>query len=361
MGRPDSALAELGAVARDKGGVRLLLGWSPGRLGWLDPDAFADVRTIMGGYGLRTLIEAGTVHYLPARLGTTPALLRETVKPDVLVASVVPGPGGFRFGTEVSWLRAAIDAGARVAAVVRPGLPCADSGPPLPDDRITVVAEDPSPPIRVRWGQPDEVHRTIGAHVSGLVPAGARLQFGPGTVGTGVLDALEVPVAIDTGIISEAVVDLDRRGLLAAEPIAAYLGGAPELYEWAADRPVLAPVEVTHDPGRLAASPLVAVNTALEIDEQGQVNVEAVAGAAVAGVGGHPDYAAAAARSIGGLSIIALPSQWAGRPTLVDRLTAPVTTPSHDVDMVVTERGVADLRGLDRPERRRAIRSIWGM
>jgi len=119
-------------------------------------------------------------------------------------------------------------------------------------------------------------------------------------------------------------------------------------------------MEYTHDLTRLSMSePFVAVNTAIEIDEQGQVNVEGMPGAAVGGIGGHSDYAVAAARSAAGLSIVALPSTHRGRPTLVERLSAPVSTVGHDVDVVVTERGAADLRGLDRSERGAALRRLW--
>jgi len=102
------------------------------------------------------------------------------------------------------------------------------------------------------------------------------------------------------------------------------------------------------------------VNTAVEIDLDGQVNVEGTAEAVVGGIAGHADYAAAAARSVGGLSIIAVPTAHRGRPTLVARLSRPVSTPAHDVDVVVTERGIADLRGLSRPERRNALADLWG-
>jgi acyl-CoA hydrolase len=123
---------------------------------------------------------------------------------------------------------------------------------------------------------------------------------------------------------------------------------------------VLHPIEFTHDPGRLSASPLFAVNTAVEIDTDGQINVEGTERAVVGGIGGHHDYAAAAARSVGGLSIIAVTTTHRGRSTLVERLSRPVSTPSHDVDIVVTEHGIADLRGLDRPERTEALRAAWG-
>jgi acyl-CoA hydrolase len=98
----------------------------------------------------------------------------------------------------------------------------------------------------------------------------------------------------------------------------------------------------------------------MEIYVDGQANAEVAAGSWAGGVGGQPDYAAAAATSPTGLSIFAFPSTNAGRPTLVRSLDGPVTTPGHDVEVVVTDRGLADLRGLSRPERRAALARLWG-
>ena len=137
--------------------------------------------------------------------------------------------------------------------------------------------------------------------------------------------------------------------------MAAYLAGGPRLYEWADGRASLHPVEFTHNIGRLSAGAFFAVNTAVEVDIDGQVNVEGTATSLVGGIGGHPDYALAAARSAGGLSIVAVTSEHNGLPTLVSRLSRPASTPSQDVDVVVTEDGVADLRGLSRPERHRVL------
>ncbi len=95
------------------------------------------------------------------------------------------------------------------------------------------------------------------------------------------------------------------------------------------------------------------------MDLDAQVNVEGTAASTLGGIGGHPDFAAGAARS-DGLSVIAVPTRHARRYTLVDRLSRPTSTPAHDVDVVVTEQGAADLRGLDRAERRNALLRLWG-
>jgi acyl-CoA hydrolase len=177
--------------------------------------------------------------------------------------------------------------------------------------------------------------------------------------------AAGVRVQADSGLLGDGVVTLDEAGLLLSDPVATYLVGTPALYAWAdargrAGHPVVHRIEHTHEPARLAAEPpLIAVNTAVEVDLDGQVNVEGTRNALVGGIGGHPDYAAAATRSTRGLSVIAVASQHRGRSTRVEHLSRPVTTAAHDVDVVVTEHGPADLRGLDRAERRRALDAVF--
>lgn len=360
FGAPGSVSGALSRAAARHGGVRLLLGWMPLPEPGLDLGAFADVRTFMPGWGLRASTDAGLVSFTPARLSAVPALLHGPWRPDLLVATVVRRDGGFAFGSEVSWQRAAIEAGAVIAAVVSHAAPHADAGRPLPAGQVIVIGETRQPPGTLPEAAVSPAHHAIAALIGPLIAPQARLQVGPSPVATALLNSLRVPVRIDTGMLPEAVVGLDERGLLVAEPIATYLAGGPRLYAWADGRPVLHPVEYTHDPGRLSAGALFAVNTAVEVDVDGQVNVEGTATSALGGIGGHPDYAAAAARSVGGLSIVAVPSAHNGRPTLVPALSRPVSTPAHDIDMVVTERGAADLRGLSRPERRQALLRLWG-
>lgn len=314
----------------------------------------------MPGWGLRGSTDAGLVSFAPVRLSAVPALLHGPWRPDVLVTTVVPADGGYAFGSEVSWQRAAIEAGALVAAVVSHAAPHADAGRPLPAGQVVVVGETHLPPATMPEGARSAAHVAIAAAIEPLIPPYARLQVGPSQVTTALLGALKVPVRIDTGMLPEAVVRLDERGLVVGEPIATYLAGGPRLYGWADGRPLLHPVEYSHDLGRLSADPLFAVNTAVEIDLDGQVNVEGTATSAVGGIGGHPDYAAAAARSVGGLSIIAVPTTHNGRSTLVPALSRPVSTPAHDIDVVITERGTADLRGRSRPERRQELLRLWG-
>lgn len=360
-GAPRALYPALNRAAARYGDLRLLLGWMPRAEPTLDVSLFADARTMMSGWGLRRPVAEGKVAPVPVRMSAVPALLHGPLRPDLLLATVVRAADGLRFSTEVAWMRAAIDAGAQVAAVVSRGGPHADAGPPLPTDQVSVLDEVDDSPVELLFATPTPAQETICRHAAALVPEGARLQVGPGQLGAAMLRAMRTPVRIDSGLLPEEVVDLDERGLLVEPPLAAYLVGTQRLYRWAHGRPLLHPLEVTHDLGRLSNGvPFIAFNTAIEIDVAGQVNVEGTATAVVGGIGGHADYAAAGARSVGGLSIIAVSSTHQGRSTLVRRLSRPATTPSQDVDVVVTERGHVDLRGLTREERSGALLDLWG-
>ena len=341
--------------------VQVLLGWcvsTPARIEELDGGR---VRAVVSGFGLRRAIDAGHVGYLPVRLGTMGARLTGPLRPDVLLTTLRPAGGGLAFSTEIGWQRQAIASGASVFAVLRPGAPATDSGDPLTTAEVTVVAESRRAPDELPPASPSDTQREIGARIAALLPEGARLQVGPGGLGVAVFDALTRPVVVDTGIVSDSVVDLAERGLVDGPPLTPYVVGTERVYDWCAGRVQVRGAELTHDPGRLKSGrPFVAVNTGLEIDLSGQVNAEGVAGSAVGTIGGQPDFAAGAAASPSGLSIIALATRTSrGVPTLVRSLQLPATTPSHDVDIVVTERGVADLRGLTRAERSAALLALW--
>ena len=360
-GAPTGLAAELSCAARAVDGVRVLLGWTlTSSIDVSDATAFPDVRTVMGGYALRNPLREGRVHSLPVRLGSVPAILAATWRPDVVVAALRPGAHGLVFGSEVGWMRAAVETGATVLAQVNHGLPDATDGVPVPAEQIVVVDEVERPPHQFTAAPAGADALAIARHVARLVPEGAALQYGPGTIADAVLRAIDVPVLIDSGLVGDAVLDLDARELLLGTPRGAYLAGTDALYDWSHERGVVERVEVTHDVSRLAGhDAFVAINTALEIDAVGQVNVERVGDQPVGGIGGHADFALAASRSRHGVSIIALPSTHRSIPTLVDALSAPTTTPRADVDVVVNEHGAVDLRGLDDRDRAAALRELW--
>ena len=350
----------LSAVASEVGSVRLVLGWLTAPIDGLDADAFADVVALMPGWGVREVLRSPTARFLPTRLAAIPALLTDVLRPDVLLTRLVRRGELLQFGTEVSWQRAAIDSGARTLGVIDTTAPAASAEPALDPSALDVLGTVRGGAVQLPEREPEPIHDALADAVLRLVPEGARLQYGPGQLGTALLRRAQVPLHIDTGLLTDAVVDLDKRGLLAGTPSATYLLGTDVLYDWADGRPMLRGVEYTHDLSRLSrGAPLVAVNTAIELDPWGQVNVEGIGDKVVGGIGGHPDYCVAARMSRGGLSIIAVPSSTNGRSPLVGQLTRPASTPAHDVDVIVTESGQADLRGADWTQRRKLITELF--
>nr|WP_232076584.1 acetyl-CoA hydrolase/transferase C-terminal domain-containing protein [Mycobacterium gallinarum] len=354
-----SVCGALSALARELGDIRLVLGWLPTPIEDLRPDAFADIAVLMPGWGVRDILRAPNARFIPSRLSATPSILRDVLRPDLLIARLVRHDNSFQFSTEVSWQRELVNSGVPVLALMSDA-PCADGGPPLPDDAVHVIGRCGNEPSDVAAKPAEPVHEALADAVLSFVPEGARLQFGPGQLTTAMLNRVRTPVQIDTGLLTDAVVDLDRRGLLAGIPSATYLFGSAELYAWADGRRILHEIGFTHDFTRLShGAPLIAVNTAIEIDPVGQVNVEGIGDRVFGGIGGHPDYSAAATMSRGGMSIIAVPSTVNGRTPYVERLSRPASTPAHDVDVIVTESGHADLRGADWTQRRRLIAALF--
>lgn len=351
--------AVLSTAARAAGSVHLVLGWLPEPIEGLDPQAFAEVTALMPGWGVRDVLGSPNARFLPSRLAATPAVLADVLRPEVLITRLVRRDGVLQFGTEVAWQRAVIDNGARVLAVVDPTLPAA-SAEALDPSAVDVLGTVRSGPLGKPQRDPEPVHDALADRILALLPAGARLQYGPGSLGVALLRRAQAPLHIDTGMLTDGIVDLDRRGLLAGTPTATYLLGGQALYDWADGRPIVHGLAYTHDFTRLSrGAPLVAVNTAIEIDPFGQINVEGVGDKVIGGIGGHPDYCAAARMSQGGLSIIAVPSRTNGRSPLVERLSRPASTAAHDVDVIVTESGHADLRDADWNQRRRLIAALF--
>ncbi|BBY40026.1 hypothetical protein MMAN_41600 [Mycobacterium mantenii] len=352
--------ATLSAASAEVGSMRLVLGWLPAPIDGLDADAFSEVVALMPGWGVREILRSPKARFLPTRLAAIPALLADVMRPDVLLTRLVRRDDVLQFGTEVSWQRGVIDSGTKTLAVVDTLAPAADAEPALDTSGVEVLGTVDSGPARVPEREPEPIHDALADAVLQLIPDGARIQTGPGQLGTALLRRAQVPLHVDTGLLTDAVVDLDRRGLLAGTPSATYLLGSQSLYDWADGRPILRGLDYTHDLTRLSRGlPLVAVNTAIEIDQYGQVNVEGVRDKVVGGIGGHPDYCAAARMSSGGLSIIAVPTRVKGRSPLVEQLSRPASTPAHDVDLIVTESGHVDLRAADWSQRRTLIAELF--
>ncbi len=338
--------------------VRITLGWTIDRPAWLD-EVDHPVHTHMAGYGLARDIAAGRITTSATRLGRVPTLIEED-RPDIAVV------GGVRRGDDLAFVRTVgwgdVLARTATSVVVELHDDAVDVGaPPIAGD---VVATVPRPASagdgQVTSRVADDTDLRIGALVAALVPDGASLQFGPGGIGEGIVRSLERPVSIWSGLITDQVAELHDRGLLEGPARGAYLWGGEPLDRLAdAGRLDLRSVSEIHDVGRLASIPrMVACNTAVQVGLDGSVNVERAGDRLIAGIGGHADFSEGASKSPGGLSVIAVRSTTPkGSSTIVSDVTT-VSTARSDVDVVVTEHGIADLRGADDAERARRLTDI---
>jgi acyl-CoA hydrolase len=332
-----------------------VLGWLPGRREWVDRVERA--HALMGGYAVRDAIRDGRAAYVPIRLSAIPNFLAALPRPFTAVVRGRPDGDGYCFGPSVGWARAAAALADRVVIEIDEHAPRVPA-PRVPGD---IVATYEGTPTRVvpDWPEPDDVDRAITAHTVRALPPSPTLQYGPGPLLDAVVRAVDRPVGIYSGLVTDAIVDLARDGRLRGTAVTGYLWGSDALTDLAIDGRVrLAALEETHDVARLAAIPqFVALNTALQVGLDGAVNVERIGDDVVGGVGGHPDFARGATACPDGVSVVLVRSQHRGRSTIV--LTPEViTTARTDVDVVVTEYGVADVRGRSDAERARLLVEI---
>lgn len=318
---------------------------------------------------IRDDVAAGRVPLHLARGAHVPRLIR-TLAPDVFLTAVSPpGPDGtLSFGASVSYaLPMALDT-ARVIAEVNPNMPWVHGRTSLPPERFTALVDVDRPLPSYRAVEPDPASLRIAGLVRDLVPDGATVQIGIGSVPESLV-ALFVddppPGLTLFGMGIDAMVplleELDRpRAFVGGE-----LLGTDTLYRFAHDRPAVhnhAIPEILDPRATGAIDRFVSVIGALEIDLTGQVNSEVAGTRAVSGVGGGCDFVDASWMSEGGFSVITLRSTAKGgaRSTIVPRLGAgaPVTIPRHSVRHVATEHGIVDLFGLTPDQRAEALISI---
>jgi acyl-CoA hydrolase len=356
-GSPTSSPAHvLSAAGLAPGPVDVVLGWTVEAPAWLDELEPGRARTILGGYALTPHVAAGRIRYVPVRLSAIPRLLAGPWRPDVAVVAGIRRRDGFTTRTSPGWVRAATEHAAAVVVEVADG---PDLGGPEITGRITTTLPGDGPVAPAPSLSTGTIADAIATQAAALIPEGATVEYGAGELPDAVVRALDRPVSIRTGLATDALVALAERGLLRGPARAAYLRGGSALRAMAMAGDLrLVGTEETHDPAVLASIPrFVAVNTALQVGLDGTVNVERVGGRVVAGIGGHADFCAGASRSEHGLSIVVLASHHRGRSSIVPRVDV-VSTPRCDVDVVVTEHGVADLRGLDDTERAQRMMAI---
>ncbi|HNI35284.1 MAG TPA: acetyl-CoA hydrolase/transferase C-terminal domain-containing protein, partial [Microthrixaceae bacterium] len=318
----------------------------------------------------------GTVDLVPTHFSEMPLLLRQLEGPLVVTASVSPPDhhGYFTLGTNADYAASLIG---RVPFFVEVNarMPRTNGRNQIHVSQVAGWCEADYPLVEVPVPDPTEVERHIGELVAERIENRSTIQAGIGAVPTAVLEFLggHTDLGIHTEVMSDPMIDLIESGVVtgvhkvrvASKAVATFALGTRRLYDFLDEHLAveLLPVDWVNDPRVIAQQPrMVSINATTEVDFLGQCASETVAGRYWSGSGGQADFARGAMYSEGGQGFVVLPSTARGGTVsrIVGQLTpgSAVTTMKNTVDKVVTEHGVAELRGRSIRERTHALIAI---
>ncbi|MBE2215079.1 MAG: GNAT family N-acetyltransferase [Opitutaceae bacterium] len=377
-GCPHALMRSLVAAAPQLKDVELVHVHTAGPTPWLDP-ALADtfvVNTFVHGPTLGDAVREGRADYTPCFLSEIPGLFLDGVLPlDAALVQVTPPDvhGYCSLGVSVDVVSAACRAARVVIAQLNPRMPRTHGQSFIHVDRIDAFLPYDEPLVAVPpvGGTPEM--ETIGRYVAQLIEDGSTLRVGIGALPDAVLAALagHRDLGVHSELLGDGYLPLLRSGAInnrrkslhTGKTITSFCLGTQELYDYVHDNPHVEfhPTEYVNNPLVIARNDrMVSVTAALELDLSGQVVADPLGHGFHSGLGGQVDFIRGATMSRGGLPIIALPSTSAdGRTSRIVphlREGAGVVTSRGDVHYIVTEYGVATLRG--RSLRERALELI---
>ena len=327
------------------------------------------VETFFMTPALRKAVDPSRIAYLPMQMRYVFDYLRRSPLDCVLIQVARDRDGRLRLGPNADFFDAARESAQIVVAELNAGFEPAAGAPLVTEASIDYVVETERSLTEMSPIKIDPVSARIGALVAELINDGDCIQTGIGAIPAAILASLyeHNDLGLHGGLIDDGGMALVRNGNLNGAAKTRDQGihttgmavGSRELYEWLADTPSvqLVGANITHEITILGSiEHFVSINSAVEVDLEGQVNAEVVGGRQISGTGGSVDFMRAAKASRGGRSIIAMTST--ARDDSVSRIVPAVemvTALRTDVDIVVTEYGVADLRHATQPTRREAL------
>ncbi len=336
-------------------------------------------RALFAGANVRQAVNEGRADWVPIHLHQVPTLITLGLLPvDVALIHISPPDehGFCSYGVGVDATKAAVERARTVIALVNQQMPRTLGDSFVHVSKLSHVVEVDEPVLELKMAPVvSDVARKIGQNIASLIIDGATLQMGIGEIPDAVLLFLrdKRDLGVHTEMFSDGLVDLFEAGVVTNEKktlhrgkiVASFVIGSRRAFEFVDNNPFMEfhPNEYVNDPFIVAKNDnMVAINSALAIDLTGQVCADSIGTSIYSGFGGQLDFIRGAARSNGGVPVIALPSTAKGDSIsrIVDTLIpgSGVVTTRADVHYVVTEYGLANLYGKSLRERARMLIDI---
>ena len=334
---------------------------------YADPELngkFNGVSWFTGGYA-RKAVNAGYADFIPTYYRDIPGNVRRLYDYDVFITEVSPMDkhGYFSLSTVSSMSEAKLDKAKRVFVVVNDRQPRAVCGLQVHVSQVDAIVENNHELPVLTPVKLDDVSVTIGNLIAEQIPDGACIQLGVGTIpdATGMALKSKHDLGIHTEMFVDSMIELiecgavnnSKKQIHRGQCVTTFAFGSKRIYDFIDDNPGIAilPVDYVNDPNVICKNDnMISINAAVEVDLMGQVCAESIGTRHLSGTGGQVDFVRGACQSKGGKSFIAFTSTAKNgtvskiQPTLTPG--AVVTTSKNDVDYIVTEYGIAQLRGL---------------
>ena len=380
VGEPPTLLTALSEQRRRFHDVKVAQILAVRKYGYFDPETLDHVRHVAFFFGgaSRTGGQSGWIDFIPSYFSEMPSMIeRGQIAADVVfsMASTMDQHGYFSLSLGADYTMAAVAKARAVVLEVNPNVPFAHGNCHVHVSQVTALIESSEPVMEVGLPKIGPVQVAIGKYVADLIEDGSTLQIGYGGIPDAVVMQLTAKhdLGIHTEMIGDGILTLVESGAVTnrkktympGKMVATFALGSKKLYQFMERNPALEihPVDFTNDPYLAAQNDkLVAINATLQVDLLGQCGSESLGHMPYSGTGGQVDFVRAANRSRGGKAFIVLPST--AKDDSITRIVptlAPgthLTTSKNDVSYVVTEFGVAQLRGKTAKQRTQEMIAI---
>lgn len=380
VGEPPNLLNALSSQRRNFLDVKVLQILPLRKFGYYDPETAQNVRHVslfLGG-PTRAGMKEGWVDYIPNYFREIPQLIEEGLIPvDVVFTLAAPMDkhGFFSVSLGTDYTMSAIKKARTIILEVNPHVPFTYGNCLVHISQVTALVENEDPLLEVGLPKLGPVEERIGEYVGEMIQDGNTLQIGFGAIPDAVVMQLKDKhdLGIHTEMIGDGILSLieagvvtnQRKNYMKGKMVATFALGSKKLYEFMDHNPTLEmhPVSFTNDPALACNNDnLITINASMQVDFMGQCNSESFGPVPYSGTGGQVDFVQAANRSKGGKSFIVLPST--AKNGTISRIVpmisegSVITTSKNDVHYVVTEYGVAKLRGKTLKQRAQELINI---